>query len=91
MQFYFVYVHHFVISEWRHSCRYCEMALEVGMCPSRGLLTNLKLICFSCGSYVDKYISALYMLITLQCSQWLHRSRYSVPVIIIMLRICRGQ
>ena len=24
-----------------HTCRYCEMALEVEMCPSRGLLTNL--------------------------------------------------
>ena len=32
-----------------------------------------------------------FMLITLQSSQWLHMSRYSVLVVIIMRGICRGQ
>ena len=40
--------------------------------------------------YREIYIGFIY-LITLQSSQWLHRSRYSVSVVIIMPGICRGQ
>ena len=40
--------------------------------------------------YREIYIGFIY-LITLQSSQWLHWSRYSVSVVIIMLGICRGQ
>ena len=58
------------------------------MCPSRGLLTNL-IFFFLWKLRGEIYIG--FMLITLQSSQWLHRSRYSVLVVIIMLGICRGQ
>ena len=58
------------------------------MCPSRGLLTNL-ISFFLWELRGEIYIG--FMLITLQSPQWLHRSRYSVLVVIIMLDICRGQ